>query len=271
MAAAKKETEIFVADVQRGEATFYLLGKTPLIMNRMSEKARRQLLLPPLPKNSAEKRSTLKHNPFREFTDAPYRLRSDDSPTLLGFPASAFKGAMSTAAIDLPGTAKAQIGRLVYVEAGGDSNLIPIFGEPQLLMSITRNAGMNKTPDVRTRVIIPRWAAVIKVGFTMPILKGTEIMKLLIAAGMTAGIGDWRPEKGKGDFGQFVVLGNEPDEEWSHIAGLWGRSAQEAAMADPVRFDLETESLLEWFGEEAVARGFDLNDVPDDDEEGEAA
>ena len=94
------------------------------------------------------------------------------------------------AALDLPGARKAQIGRLVQVKEGTYRDLIPIYGEPQLLMSVTRSADMNRTPDIRSRCIIPNWAAQITISFVLPTLRETAVVNLLAAAGITAGVGD---------------------------------------------------------------------------------
>src|SRR5512139_3772325 len=73
-----------------------VLGITPFLHNRMSEKARHELLLPKGRKNAAERASTLKHDPVEEFRASVYRLAEDDAPTLLAVMASAFKGTMMT-------------------------------------------------------------------------------------------------------------------------------------------------------------------------------
>lgn len=249
--AATKSTEITVMEIERGRVEFMVLGNSPLICNAMSAKARQQLLLPPPRKNAAEKASTLKHQPIDEFRSSMYFARDPDSPTRIVVKATAFKGALMSAALDLPGTSKAQIGRLAYVE--GDE--IPIYGVPELMMSVTRSADINKTPDVRTRAILPRWAAKISVQFTKPILKEQAIVNLIAAAGITQGIGDWRVQKGSGNYGQFSLV--EPDDKaFKYVLETGGKDAQDAAIADPICYDSETEELLSWFDAEVKRRGF---------------
>jgi hypothetical protein len=252
MASKKSEgVEISVMEVSRGTIEFCILGNSPLICNAMSAKAKQQLLLPPTKKNAAEKASTLKHNPMDEFRASMYMARDPASPTRIIAKATAFKGALMSAAIDIPGAAKAQIGRLAYVE--GDE--IPIYGIPQLLMSVTRSADMNKTPDVRTRAILPKWACRISVQYTKPILKEPAIVNLLAAAGITQGVGDWRVQKGSGNYGQFSLVGPD-DKEFVRIIKEGGKVAQDKAIADPVCYDGETEELLSWFNVETKRRGF---------------
>jgi hypothetical protein len=243
-------TEIVVHPIQTESLTFAVLGTTPIILNRLAEKARHELLLPAGRKTAADKASNLKHDPLAEFRASPYTLTDPEAPTLLAHMASAIKGAMSTAALDMPGAKKAQIGRLAYVEG----THIPIYGIPELFMAITRSADMNRTPDVRTRAIVPRWATTVTITFAAPILNARSITNLLAAAGVICGIGDWRPEKGKGSFGQFTLV-DPTDERYLEVIATAGRAAQVEAMADPKSYDQETEELLAWFETEVDARG----------------
>lgn len=241
---------IVIQPVQTRQIEVAIIGTSPLILNRMSQKAQHELLLPRGRKTAADKASQLKHDPIEEFQASPYRL-PDGDPTLLAVMASALKGAMMTAALDLPGAKKAQIGRLVYVQ----DDYLPVFGLPKLFMSIVRSADMNRTPDVRTRAIVPTWGAVATIRFVAPILNQTSVMNLIVAAGTIAGIGDWRPEKGKGSYGQFRVVATTDDPEFQAIVDAGGRAAQIAAMEAPKPYDGETEDLLAWFDEEVAARG----------------
>ncbi len=240
--ADERAAEIFIRPVETRTMDFVLVGTSPIILNRMSEKARHELLMPTGRKTSAEKQANLKHDPIAEFQASPYILTDESAPSYLAVMASAVKGAMMTAALDLPGAKKAQIGRLVYVQG----EYAPVFGVPKLHMSIVRSADMNRTPDVRTRSIISQWAVLISVRFVVPMLNDQSIANLIAAGGVTAGIGDWRPEKGKGSHGQFRVA-NTDDEEYLAIRASGSRAAQHQAMENPIPYDSETEYLLEWF------------------------
>jgi hypothetical protein len=131
---------------------------------------------------------------------------------------------------------------------------------------VVRSANAARPPDIRTRVIIPEWCADLTISFVMPTLRQTAVANLLGAAGITAGVGDWRPEKGKGSYGQFELAG-KTDPRVAQIKKLWGRAAQIEAMAAPKTYDLETEELLAWFNEEAPKRGYELDDDYEDTEE----
>ena len=242
----KTVTEIVV--VERGEATFHLIGDTPLVCNSMSFKAKGELLFPSGRKNAAERATSLKHNPIQEFRDSILRL-DDGAPTLIALPAPAFKGAIRTAALDLPGATKSQIGRLTYV----NGYRVPVYGRPEIFMTGVRSADISHTPDIRTRAILPRWACTIIVTFAEPLIRAQMVMRLLAAAGMVCGVGDGRPEKGALDFGTFHIVDAE-DAEFLDIVATGARAAQLEAMMEAVPFDVETADLLTWFEREVDAR-----------------
>lgn len=248
---SKVDEAIDIIQIDQGKAEFCILGITPTITERMSRKAWEQLLFPKT-KTKSERQGTLKHQPYEEFWESPYTLPDENAPTFLACLGAQFKGMLQGAAIDMPGVAKTQIKRLVTV----DGNRLPLYGSPELMCSIVRSSDMNKTPDVRTRLIIPQWATRVTVTFTKPMLNAKAIANLMAAAGLTQGLGGWRPEKGSGSYGQFkIVPPNDPD--FVRVAKI-GRKAQIAAMLDPVYHDEETEDLMRWAVTEAEERGIKL-------------
>lgn len=238
-----------IIQVTRGQFDCCVLGTSPLILNRMSEKAKRELLMPKGRKSMTERATSLKHVPVDEYRASAYRIDDASAPTLLAILSTAFKGAIRTAALDMPGAKKAQIGRLTYIE--GD--YVGIFGLPKLFMSITRSADMNKTPDVRTRAIVPQWACRVSVTFVQPLIRAQAVANLLAAAGLTIGVGDWRPEKGAGSYGQFQIV-DANDPTFLNILATGGRDAQQAGLDTPVCYDNETAELLDWFNDERAKR-----------------
>lgn len=251
--ATKKEASVEVMEVKTGRIDFCILGKSPIILARMTEKAKQELLMPKGRKSAAERAGTLKHNPFEEFRAAPYLSEDPQSETLLCHIATAFKQSARGAALDIPGSTKSQIGRLVWVEG----ERVPLYGVPRIFMAITRSADMNKTPDVRTRCIVPEWACKLSVSFVKPIIKEQVIVNLFAAAGLMQGVGDWRPGKGSGNYGQFELV-DENNADFQRITQQYRREAQQAAMDRPVAYDRETEEMLEWFSAESKRRGFEV-------------
>lgn len=229
-----------------------VIGTSPLICNRLAEKARQELLLPSAKKNSADKQASLKHIPIDEFRSSIHRM-NDESPTLLGMPTTAFKGAIRTAAMDLPGTSKAQIGRLVWIP----NEYVSIWGVPEVFVAMVRQKDMNRTPDVRTRAIVRHWVAEYDVRFVSPILKAQGVYNLIAASGVYIGVGDFRQEKGAGSFGSFeLVSGAAAERQFAKIQKECGRKAQIAAMQEATPYDAESAELLRWWTAEVPKRGF---------------
>jgi hypothetical protein len=242
--------EIVIRDIKRSTMKVKVIGTSPLILNRMSQKAMHELLAP-RKKTAADRANNLKHQPLQEFRDSPYLIADPNAPTLIGVMASGFKKAMATAAMRVGGAKKTEISQLVYVPG----ELINVYGLPRVFLSITRSADMARTPDVRTRAIIPHWAIELPVTWVDGTLNQTSLLNLLNAAGFVCGVGDWRQEKGSGSFGSFTLVSEENEAEFERIKAEGGRMAQQAALDTPVAYDAESAELLTWFEAEIKARG----------------
>jgi hypothetical protein len=250
MAKKSEQVDVEIIEIKRGEVRVCMVGSSPLILHRLSEKARRELLMPKGKKTAADKASNLKHDPMREFRDSAHLLNAP-AKTLLGIPTTAFKGAMMTAALDMPGLKKTEVGRRIFVK----DQYVEVYGIPKLHMCAVRMADMARTPDIRTRVIVPEWAAVISVCYASPIVKQADVVNLIAAAGFVAGVGDFRSEKGKGAYGQFELTG-ETDARFKRIVKEGARAAQVEAMTNPEPYDEDTRELFDWFMAESAKRGW---------------
>lgn len=246
--APEQTTEVTVVPLKRGSVLLRIVGTTPLFQNRMSNKAKQQLLVGGQKKSRAD-RAALKHDPLAEFRNAAEIMPA--GPTALGLRVVAVKSAMATAALETPGLTKTSAQRLLFMP--GD--LVPLYGTPQLRLDVVRSADINRTPDIRARPFLPRWGAEIEIQFITPQLSVASVVSLLCNAGVLCGVGDFRQEKGKGAFGSFRVLGEgEDDDEWNDLVASHGRAAQETALADPAYANTDTEELMEFFGAEVRRR-----------------
>ena len=217
-------------------------------MNRMPQKARQELLFPARKKNQAERAMTLKHNPPEEYRLSAYRTLKPNSPTRIIFPGNAFASVIADTAIDIPGATKAQIQRLTKVE----SHNFPIWGIPRLRMDVVRMAGINKTPDIRTRACFAEWAAYVQISYVKGLVTERSVSNLFAAGGVLNGIGDWRHQKG-GLFGEFRTV-DESNKDFQRIIKTQGKHAQDEALANPVCYDPDTEELYNWWKAELVIR-----------------
>jgi len=234
---ATAEISVPVINTQRG--TLLIQGTTGLYYNRMSEKVKRELLIGGKRKTAAEKAVMLKHNPVVEYRDSLYRDDDFNSETCLFLPAVVVKNAMTTAAMITPGVTGADIRRLVSVV----QDRIPIYGMPCLRMDVVKQAGIQGAPDIRTRAYLPRWGAEVEIEWISPNLTKESITALIHNAGLVSGLGDFRQEKGKGNFGKYEIV--------SKLTVESDKAAQFAELsADmPTLFDSETENLMRMFEE----------------------
>lgn len=256
MATSKKKPDtenvsIDIVQITRESVTFNLLGQTPIIMEAMSAKAKQILLMGGQKKNAAQKASTLKHDPLTEFRESAYLMDDPREPTALYIPATAFKSAMVEVCGLLPGVVKKHVNQLVWVKG----EKVPVYGIPKLRMDVVRSSDMKRTPDVRTRLTIPDWACSITMQFYSPQMKAKSAASLIANAGITMGIGGFRAEKGKGNYGTWECV-DKSDPGFARIVTEGGREAQLEALENPACYDIETERMLTDFFDEAANRGF---------------
>jgi hypothetical protein len=232
--------------------TAYIIGRSPLLFQRLALRAQQELLFPGGRKRTdADRAGVLKHDPLNEYQESCHRFTGSQQPTRLGFPASAFRKAVAAAALDLPGATKSEIGRLIWIE--GNDNLIPVYGIPHLLMAGVKTAGMNRTPDIRTWCALPQWCCRVDFSILSPRLNAAALGNLLELAGLVVGVGDGRQEKGKLSYGQFMTVDGK-NTAYRQIVQSGGIRAQDAALADPGFMDEYSRDLFQWFTKERKAR-----------------
>ena len=245
----KKDATIVVEPLKRQTGLFTLRGMTGIYCHRMSAKAKHQLMVGGRKKTTAEKMA-IKHNPYEEYLESMHVEQGFHDNSHVMFPAMAVKAAMATAALTVEGITKANVQRLIYLP----DEMIPIFGLPRLRMDITRSADINRTPDVRTRAYFAEWATQVRITWVEPHLNSRGVATLLNNAGLVCGIGDFRQEKGKGNYGTFEIIDAEDIP-----AELLDADAQWDSIQNPVASNLETRTLLKQYDEEVIARSSSAN------------
>lgn len=245
----KEDIAIEIQEIEMGEVKMNLFGSSPMIMNRFAFKAWQELLFPSIKQNRAGLEQSLKHDPYAEYKGAIYLSREQDSKkTAIHLPTGSIHGAIASVALDIPGTAKAKIERLTKVVTVN----VELYGIPEIFCAMVRNSDPNRTPDVRTRPIFPRWGCAITISYVKRILSEKTVYRLAGAAGKIVGIGDWRGQKG-GPYGAFDIVGDD-HVGWVNLLKTEGRSAQLKAITNPAFYDSTTEELLTWFEKEVKAR-----------------
>lgn len=175
-----------------------IVGTSPLIVHRFSEKAKRQML------DAMQGRKSPKEpkNPDAEYEAAFYRLKDPDG---YGFPAIAFKDATVGGARFYSGVTMTALKQFLFFrgEIGVDGQaMVRIDGEPKMREDVVK-VGRNGT-DLRYRPEFPEWSTTLEVVYVTSALTRGSVLSLIDAGGMGIGIGEWRPGK-DGDFGTFRI------------------------------------------------------------------
>lgn len=246
----RKQVSLTIEMPEVAELSLVIAGTSPLLCHAMSARAMRELLLPRGPLSGADRAARLKHDVLAEYRASMYANPTPDGPTAIVLPAAVFKAAAVTAAGHRPGVVKSQVRAFLWVTG----SWVPIYGIPRLSLAPVRNSDIARTPDVRARAILPRWACEITVRYDCTYLNERSVVNLFATAGVSAGVGDWRPERGSGSYGTFRVTSAD-DPEVIDLVTHEGREAQLAAIQDPVPHDVLTEELYSWFREELDRRG----------------
>lgn len=188
-AATTPSITVPAPDIQT--ATFRLVGTTSLICHAWSDKAKRQMLDKQMKRATKGKEAK---NPEQDFLDSLYPMPDGDG---YGFPAIAFKAAMVRAGtyLDLKMTF---LRGCFHVPDG----LIRIEGEPQPREDMVRLQG--NTADIRYRGEFMPWAADLPITFNANVISHEQLANLLVTAGFSVGVGEWRPEK-DGNHGMWEV------------------------------------------------------------------
>jgi hypothetical protein len=210
-----KQKTIKIPDLELKVMNVRVVGVSPLITHKMSEKIKKQLRDKVQNKKTKQREAK---NPEAEFNGARYRVDENGRYAETGadaVPAYTLKTAIVDAAKDIEGMTAAGTRRLLFVELGKDA--VPIlngngtFGidcEPEMDESIQRVGGKGPgtgTPDFRYRPLYRDWALEFEVTYNASIIGDEEVLALINYAGMHQGLCEHRPGKSGGQNGMFRV------------------------------------------------------------------
>jgi hypothetical protein len=209
----KSEATIVLPKLDIRHVEITLVGDSPLIVNRWSEKARDQMLNKQMGKATAGRE---KKDPWQCFTDSLYWLtpkpvkptQEDVESAKFGFPTIAFKNCAVDACTSLGR------GNITKVAARQSFHVIGELAEivgptPKMREDMVRLAGPSASADIRFRGEFFPWTITLKVRFNSRVLSAEQLFNLFSTAGFAVGIGEWRSERG-GAMGLFHI-GNEGD------------------------------------------------------------
>lgn len=192
--AVKESTQILMEKMRIGLLDLKLVGTSPLIVHRWSEKAKKEMLDKQMKKAKQAKEAK---DPQRDFEESLYK--TEDGRYC--FPAVGFKSAAVTACTSLGGVTKVAARQAFHVV--GEWVIIE-GSEPRMREDMVR-VGMD-TADIRYRGEFDPWFALLTVEYNANFFSAEQIVNLFDTAGFAVGVGEWRPEK-DGLYGRFKVDG----------------------------------------------------------------
>lgn len=197
---ARKEVTVTLPplNIQRMEIT--LIGDSPLICHKWSDKAKKQML-----DKQTKKAKTAKEakDPERDFRESMYEHPDGG----YGFPVIAFKAAAVGACRFVDGIPMTQAKGAFHI----DGELVRISGsEPTMREDMVRIA--MGTADIRYRGEFRTWRVTLSIRFNANVLSAEQITNLFNTAGFGVGVGEWRPQK-DGSYGMFHVATSEDGGE----------------------------------------------------------
>jgi hypothetical protein len=193
------EGQIVISRIATETIRVPLMGTSPLITHKFSEKAKRQML------DAMQGRKAPKEpkNPEKEYQDAAYRLDDDG----YGIPAIAFKSATVSAARFF-GKSVTMVGLRQTIFIAGEYSklegmmLARIIGTPEMREDVVRVG--NGGTDLRYRPFWGEWRTYLDVTYVKSMLTRDSVLSLIEAGGLGVGVGEWRPER-RGEYGTYCI------------------------------------------------------------------
>ena len=197
------EVKVEIPTLNINSLAITLIGDSPLISHKWSDKAKQQMLDKQMKKAKQGKEAK---DPWKDFCDSLYWLterpestsEDDVANAKFGFPAVAFKAAAVNACSQVDGLTKVNARAAFHI----DQELVEIIGTPQIREDMVR-IGMG-TADIRYRGEFKDWEVGFVVRYNAQVFSAEQIVNLFNVAGFGVGVGEWRPQK-NGSYGMFHV------------------------------------------------------------------
>lgn len=199
MPAPKSDAAITIPAIKQELLTITIIGDTPLIMHKWSEKAKKMIRDKQGKKATAAGREA--KDPEQEMEDCIYHLPGGQP----AFPAAAFKKAAVRACKPIPGIDMIDARGWFYVIGDpSDPSLVAITADKPIMREDPVPIGQGT--DLRYRPEFRNWSAVLNIRFNENVVSAEQICNLISLAGFHVGVGEMRPEKPGGqDYGLWHV------------------------------------------------------------------
>lgn len=215
--ASKKNTEVEAVAFELPKIdvrflTVEVIGDSPLIVHKWSEKAKKEMLGKQMKQATNGKSAKDPEMDFYEslywLNDMPENPEKKDYEKALktgkarfGFPSIAFKACAVDAAYQQGVIAKKTGARGAFHL---DDEFVEIEGTPRMREDMVMIGAMSKVADIRYRGEFPTWRAKLNIKYNAKSISPEQILNMLNVGGFSNGIGEWRPSR-DGLFGRFHV------------------------------------------------------------------
>jgi hypothetical protein len=200
-----------------------IIGDTPLIMHRFSEKVKQKIAEGQSSKGKTQARKPrdplaeavhglhlrsgdmheeilerLRKSSINPYKDASKILKEYD----IGFPASGLKKACGDVAVEIDKVTKAKTYRAFHIYGADGDNLIEIKYKKAFIREDPVRLAKGAA-DLRYRFYFQGWGCTVAIRHN-DFMTIDQIIALIESAGFSCGLGDWRPQK-SGNNGMFHV------------------------------------------------------------------
>lgn len=213
-AKANETVSVEIPQLKMETAVIHVVGDTPLIVHKWSEKAKKEIRDKQMKKASTKKEAK---DPVADFIDTLYWLDGEPEEKTqegfekaiaagarFGFPATGFKQCAIMGAYRLGADIKTTVAKAAIIIP---CEYIEIKGKAVTMREdMVKVGGISKVADIRYRAQIEEWEADIPVKYVSSVLSLEQVINLFNLGGFACGVGEWRNEK-NGVFGSFHVAG----------------------------------------------------------------
>jgi hypothetical protein len=212
----KTEVAIEIKPLEIVKTNVRIVGDTPLIMHKWSEKAKKEMLDKQMKVTKTKGREA--KNPVDDFIQSMYWMTDKPEESTMeafdeaiargakfGFPVTSIKLAAIAAAYRAETIKNMASARGTFFIKGYGSDLLgQIDSEPPVMREDMVRVGMG-TADLRYRGEFRNWSMNLEISYNKNGAYTLEqIVNMINMGGYMCGIGEWRPEK-DGQFGMFHV------------------------------------------------------------------
>lgn len=209
--ATKSNEPIVIPAIDLKRVEIQIVGDSPLIMHKWSEKAKREMLDKQM--KVAKSKGHDAKDPVADFISSIYWLEGEPEEKTeegfqqaiesgnarFGFPSTAFKASAVSAAYRAKIT-KDKVSMNGAFHILGD--MVEINGTPIMREDMVK-IGMG-TADIRYRGEFPEWSTILPIQYNAGVITVEQLANMFNMGGFAVGVGEWRPEK-SGSYGMYHV------------------------------------------------------------------